>query len=71
MIKVAQKSGKNKDLLAIENIDKIAIVKVAKVSNAINLYNKRSLAISNANMNIAQNLKSIDIKKYQRYIDQS
>ena len=40
MIVVAKKDGKNKELLAMENIDKTTIAEVAKVSNAIDLESK-------------------------------
>ncbi len=42
MIVVAEKGGKNKELLAIDNVDKTAIAEVAKVSNTIYLGSKHS-----------------------------
>lgn len=70
VIVIAEKGRENKELLAIENIDKIAIAEVAKVSNAIDLTSKHNQAISNANIDVAKDLKLISIKQYQRYIDQ-
>ena len=64
MITVVKKSGENKELLAIENVDKIAIVKVTKMSSAIDLKSKHSWAINNADIDAAGNLKLIGIKKY-------
>ena len=42
VIAVAEKNGENKELLAIENIDKTAITEVVKVSSAIDFGNKHS-----------------------------
>ena len=64
IIAVADRGEENKELLAIENINKTAIAKVAKVSNAINLRSKYSWAISNADMDTIGNLGLIGIKKY-------
>ena len=64
VIAVAEKGRKNKKLLAIENADKTAMAEVTKVSNAIDLGNKNSWAISNADINAARELRLIDIKKY-------
>ena len=51
VIVAAEKSKKNKGLLAMKNIDKTAIAKVAKVLNIIDLSNKDNYAISNADIN--------------------
>lgn len=56
--------------MIIENTNKIAIAKVAKVSNAIDLGNKYNWIISNTNIDEARNLKLIGIKKYWRCTDQ-
>ena len=64
MIAVAEKRGKNKKLLAIENIDKTAITKIAKMLSTINFRSKHSWAISNTDMDAARNLRLISIKKY-------
>lgn len=37
VIVIAERSRENKELLAIENMDKTIIVEIAKVSNAIDL----------------------------------
>ncbi len=66
LIAIAEKGGENKQLLAIENRDKTAIVEVAKVSIAIDPQSKRSWAISNADIDIAGDLWLIGIKKYWR-----
>lgn len=41
----------------------------AKMSIAINLRSKYSQGINNIDMNAAENLKLISIKKYQKYIN--
>ena len=64
MIAVVEKSKENKELLAIKNVDKTIMVEVAKISNAINLDNKHSWAISNANIDATKDLSLIGIKKY-------
>lgn len=64
VIIVAEKNRKNRRLLAMENKNKSAIAKVAKISNIIYFDNKYSWAISNANINIAGNLKLTSIQKY-------
>lgn len=64
MIILAKKDKKDKKSLAIENIDKTAKAKVAKVSNAIHLDSKYSWAISNSDMDAAKDLKLTEIKKY-------
>lgn len=68
MTVVAKKNKENKKLLALKNADKTAIVEVAKVLNSIDLSNEHSWVISNADINIARDLKLIDIKKYWRHI---
>lgn len=55
MIAVVERGRKNKEILVIENIDKIAMIGIAKVSNAIYLGKKYIWAISNANINAARN----------------
>lgn len=54
VIILTKKSRNNERLLIIENIDKIAIAKVGKVLNTINLVSKHSLAISNGDMDIVE-----------------
>ncbi len=61
VISVTERSG---ELLAMENADKTAIAEVAKVSSAIDLGSKHSWAISNADMDAAENLGLTGIKKY-------
>lgn len=64
MIVVAERSRENKELLAIQNIDKIVIAEVVKVLSAIDLESKYSWVISSTNMNIIRDLGLISIKKY-------
>ena len=64
IIALIEKSGENKELSIIENADKTVMVEVAKVSSAINLESKYNWAISNADMDAAEDLKLVDIKKY-------
>ncbi len=66
MIVVAEKGGENKELLAIENVDKTAMAEVAKVSSAIDLRSKHIWAISNADMDEVRDVGLIGIKKYSR-----
>ena len=56
VIAVVKKDEKNKELLAIENIDKIAMMKMVKISSAINFGSKHNWAISNADMNAIEDL---------------
>ena len=67
VIAVAEKGRENKKLLAMENTNKTAIAKVAKVLSAINFGNKHSWAINNADIDVAKNLRLIGIKKYWRH----
>lgn len=64
VIIAVKKMRENGDLLALNNVDKIAIVEVTKMSNTIDLDNKYSLAIGNTNMNTVGNLGLTSIKKY-------
>ena len=64
VIKVAEKGKKNKELLAIENIDKTAMAEVTKVLSIIDLRSKHNKAISNADIDVAEDLSLIGIKKY-------
>ena len=64
IIAVIERGGKNKELLAIKNTDKTAMTEVAKMSNAINFGSKYNWVISNTNIDVARNLKLINIKKY-------
>lgn len=52
--------------MAIENINKIAIIELAKMLSIINFDNKHDCTISNSNINIAGNLKLTNIQKYQK-----
>ncbi len=61
VITMAERGG---ELLAMENADKTVIAEVAKVSSAINLGNKHSWAISNADIDVAGDLGLTGIKKY-------
>lgn len=70
VIIMTESGEKNKKLLAIEYVNKIAIVEVAKVSSSIDLRNKHNQVISNTNMDVAKDLKLIGIKKYQKCTDQ-
>ena len=47
---MAEKGGENKRLLVIKNVDKTAMAEVTKMSSAIDLRNKHSWAISNADI---------------------
>lgn len=64
VIIVAEKSGKNKELLAIENVNKIVMAEIGKVLCVIDFRKKHSWTISHIDINIARNLELIDIKKY-------
>ena len=64
MIAVAEKGGKNKKLLGMENADKITMAEIAKVLSTIDLGNKHCWAISNVDMDATGNLGLIGIKKY-------
>lgn len=66
LIVVTEKSGENKELLAMENANKIEMVEVVKVLSIIDLESKYSWAISNADMHAAGDLGLIGIKKYWR-----
>ncbi len=48
----------------MENVDKTVIAEVAKVSSTIDLGSKHNWAISNADMDVAEDLGLTDIKKY-------
>ena len=64
MIAAATRGRENEGLLAMENTGKTTITDVAKVLSIINLGNKYSWAISNANIDAARDLKLTRIKKY-------
>ena len=64
LIVVVKRDKENKELLAIENADKTVMAEVAKVSSAIDLKNKYSWAINNADMDAARDLGLTSIKKY-------
>ncbi len=61
VILVTKRGG---ELLTMENVDKTVIAEVAKVSSAINLRSKHSWAISNTDMDAAEDLGLTGIKKY-------
>lgn len=63
MIIPAEKDRNNKELLAIDNVNKTTIAEVAKMSSAIDLNSKYNLTISNINININKILKLTSIKK--------
>lgn len=64
MIILAQKSRNNERQLIIENINKIAIVEVAKVLSIINLNNKYNWVITNSDIDATRDPKLTGIKKY-------
>ncbi len=66
VIAVAEKGRENKELLAMENVDKTAMAEVAKVLSAIDLGSKHSWTISNTDIDAAGDLGLISIKKYWR-----
>ncbi len=66
VIAVAETDGENKESLAMENVNKTAMIEVAKVSSAIDLRSKHSWAIGNADMDVAGDLGLISIKKFRR-----
>lgn len=68
VIILAKKSKDHKGLLAIENIDKITIAEIAKVLNTIDLHGKYNWAISNGDINAAEDLRLTNIKNYQKGI---
>ncbi len=63
VILVIKKGG---ELLAMENVDKIAIAEVAKVASTIDFRSKHGWAISNADIDAAEDLGLTSIKKYWR-----
>ncbi len=65
VILVAKRGG---ELLAMENADKTVIAEVAKVSSVIDLGSKHSWAISNTDIDTAEDLGLTGIKKYQRRV---
>ena len=67
MIVVIKRGRKNWGPLIMENIDRIAIAKIVKVSNVIDLSNKYSWAISNTDIDTTGNLGLTGIKKYWKY----
>lgn len=66
LIVLLEKDRDNKELLAIKNVNKIAIAEVAKVSNTINLDDKYNWTISNGNIDVTEDLRLTGIKKYWR-----
>ena len=64
MIVAAEKGRENGELLIIENIDKIAMAEIMKISSVIEFGNKYSWTISNADIDAAGDSKLTDIKKY-------
>lgn len=64
MIILVEKNRNNKKVLAIENVNKTAIVKVEKMLSTIDLDTKHSWAINNGDIDIVENLKLTGIKKY-------
>lgn len=70
VIVTAKKGRENGRPLAIENVDKTAMAEVAKVSSAINLGNKYSQIISNADIDTARYLRPTGIKKYWKCASQ-
>ena len=64
MIAIAGRNEENKELLAIENIDKNAMAEVIKMSSVIALGSKHNWVISNTDISATQNLRLIGIKKY-------
>lgn len=57
---------KVEELFVIENVNKTTIAEVAKVSSAIDLGNKHSWVISNANIDITKDLGLTGMQKYKR-----
>ena len=64
IIVAVEKDRENGGSLVMENIDKIAMAEVAKVSGAINLGNKYSWTINNVDIDVTGNLRLTSIKKY-------
>lgn len=63
IITVAEKDRENQELL-VEKVDKVAMVEVARMSIAINIGGKYRQVISNIDMDVAEDLRLISIKKY-------
>lgn len=70
IIAAAEKDRKNEGLLAMENANKTAMAEVAKVFSAIDLGNKYSWAINNADIDAAEDLGLTSIQKYWRCVSQ-
>lgn len=68
IIILAQKVKNKERQLAMANVNKSKIVKLTNILSTINLFDKHSWAISNINIDVAENLKPTCIKKYQRCI---
>ena len=64
MIVVTERDRENKKLLVIENINKIVMTEVTIMLSAIDLGNKHSWVINNADINVVEDWGLIDIKKY-------
>lgn len=63
MIAIAKKDRKILRPLA-EKVDKVAMIKVAKIASAIDNGNLYRQAINNNDIDAAGNLKLTDVKKY-------
>ena len=70
VIIVTKKGRENRRPMVIENTNKTAKAKVAKVLNAIDLDNKYNQIINNIDINTAGNLELTSTKKYQKYVGQ-
>ena len=64
IIIVAEKGKKNRKLLAMKNVDKTTMAKIAKVSSAMDLGSKYCWAINNADIDVTRDQGLIGIKKY-------
>ena len=64
IIIVVKKDRKNKEFLVIKNIEKTAIMEVAKALSAIHFRSKHSKTIINLAIKAAKDLRLINIKKY-------
>ncbi len=68
VIVVTEKSGENKKLLVMENINKTIIAEVAIILNTINLESRHSWAINNANINVVRDLGLTGVKNTGDYV---
>lgn len=66
LIAAAEKDRENRRSLAIKNINKIAMVEIAKMLNVIDLNSRYMWVMNNVDIYTAIDLRLTNIKKYKR-----